>query len=100
MNINGLNLTNLLPPLSPSTSGAQVGTSSNSFGSAVRNAVESLEDSQKVSEQEVAKAVGGETQDLHRTIIAMQTADLGFQFALQVRNKLVNAYEEIMRIQV
>jgi len=66
----------------------------------VRNAVESLEDSQKVSEQEVAKAVSGETQDLHRTIIAMQTADLGFQFALQVRNKLVSAYEEIMRIQV
>jgi flagellar hook-basal body complex protein FliE len=30
----------------------------------------------------------------------MQTADLGFQFALQVRNKVIGAYEEIMRMQV
>jgi flagellar hook-basal body complex protein FliE len=66
----------------------------------VRNAVESLDKSQKASEQEIARAVAGESPDLHRTIIALQTADLGFQFALQVRNKVISAYEEIMRMQV
>ncbi len=38
--------------------------------------------------------------DLHKTIIALQTADLKFQLGLQVRNKLIGAYEEIMRMQV
>ena len=42
----------------------------------------------------------GETQDLHKTIIALQTADLKFQLGLQVRNKLLGAYEEVMRMQV
>ena len=35
-----------------------------------------------------------------RLVPGLQTADLGFQFALQVRNKVIGAYEEIMRMQV
>jgi flagellar hook-basal body complex protein FliE len=75
-------------------------TPADAFGSAVRNAVEALDGIQQSADQEVARAVAGESPDLHQTIIALQTADLKFQFALQVRNKFVNAYEEIMRMQV
>jgi flagellar hook-basal body complex protein FliE len=101
MNIGGINASTLLSRLSPesSSTGVQSGTSG-SFGSAVRDAVESLDSSQKASDQEIASAVTGDSPDLHRTIIAMQTADLGFQFALQVRNKVMDAYQEIMRMQV
>lgn len=70
------------------------------FGSAVRNAIDSIDGSQKVTEQEIAKAVTGESTDLHKTIIALQSADLKFQLGLQVRNKLIGAYEEVMRMQV
>jgi flagellar hook-basal body complex protein FliE len=70
------------------------------FGALVRSAVESLETNQQKADFEVARAVAGESPDLHRTIIALQSAELGFQLALQVRNKVVNAYEEIMRMQV
>ncbi len=42
----------------------------------------------------------GETQDLHTTMIAVQKADLSFQMMMQVRNKIVQAYQEIMRMQV
>jgi flagellar hook-basal body complex protein FliE len=42
----------------------------------------------------------GESQDLHTTVIAMQKADLSFQMMMQVRNKIVQAYQEIMRTQV
>lgn len=66
----------------------------------VKDAVESLDGSQKSAEQEIVKAVSGESPDLHRTIIELQTADLKFQLGLQVRNKLIGAYEEIMRMQV
>jgi flagellar hook-basal body complex protein FliE len=101
MNISALNPSSLLSQItSESTTSTGASGSSGSFGSVVRNAVESLDKSQKASEQEIARAVAGESPDLHRTIIALQTADLGFQFALQVRNKVISAYEEIMRMQV
>lgn len=101
MNISGLNPSTLLSQLSSETTSSASGTnSSTSFGSVVKDAVESLDKSQKGAEQEMARAVTGESPDLHRTIIALQTADLGFQFALQVRNKVIGAYEEIMRMQV
>jgi flagellar hook-basal body complex protein FliE len=100
MTINGLNpaLASQLPssPASVDTAGASGG----SFGSVVRDAVESLDKTQQASAQAMAQAVTGESPDLHRTIIALQTADLGFQFALQVRNKVMDAYQEIMRMQV
>jgi flagellar hook-basal body complex protein FliE len=71
-----------------------------SFGAGLGKAIDLLDRSQKNAEQEIASAVTGESPDLHRTVIALQSADLGLQLALQVRNKLMNAYEEIMRMQV
>jgi flagellar hook-basal body complex protein FliE len=103
MNISGLNLSSVISQLSPTTANTAAGSGSSGsggFSSIVKDAVESLDQSQKNSAQEIARAVTGESPDLHRTIIAMQTADLGFQFALQVRNKVIGAYEEIMRMQV
>ncbi len=70
------------------------------FGSVIKDAVESIDRTQKDAESEIAKAVSGESPDLHRTIIALQTADLKFQLGLQVRNKLIGAYDEIMRMPV
>lgn len=80
--------------------GAQPAGSTAGFGDAIKGAIESLDQSQLGSEREMARAVAGESPDLHKTIVAIQSADLSFQFALQVRNKAVSAYEEIMRMQV
>ncbi len=99
MNISGFAPSGLLPQISSGATSA-TNAGADSFGSTVKNAVESLEKGQQAANQEIAKAGTGESPDLHRTIIALQTADLTFQFALQVRNKVVNAYEEIMRMQV
>jgi flagellar hook-basal body complex protein FliE len=101
MNISALNPATVLSQLSSQTTSSTSSTSSSaSFGSVVKDAVQSLDKSQKGAEQEMARAVTGDAPDLHRTIIALQSADLGFQFALQVRNKVIGAYEEIMRMQV
>jgi flagellar hook-basal body complex protein FliE len=101
MIIGALNPSSLVSQISSEpTSVTGGGNASDTFGSAVKDAVDALGKSQKASEQEMARAVTGESPDLHRTIIALQTADLGFQFALQVRNKVIGAYEEIMRMQV
>jgi len=42
----------------------------------------------------------GQTQDIHRTMVALQQADVSFQLMMQIRNKLVTAYEEIQRMQI
>ena len=99
MNIQGV--ASAITPIATGTSQApKIGGSDGSFGSVVRGAVESLEHNQQQAEQETARAVAGESPDLHRTVIALQTAELSFQLGLQVRNKVVGAYEEIMRMQV
>jgi len=71
-----------------------------SFGSTLLNAIESLDRQQIGAEREIARAVAGESPDMHKTIATLQTADLSLQLALQVRNKVIGAYEEIMRMQV
>ena len=96
MKIDGI-LSNSSQPLSSQTPKTGGGSS---FGSMVRDAIESVDRGQQEAELEMARAVAGESPDLHRTVVALQTADLNFQLALQVRNKVVGAYEEIMRMQV
>ena len=103
MSINGINSFNNAASLlstERSSAGAIQQTDGDNFGSLIKDAVESIDNSQKSADQEIAKAVTGESPDLHKTIIALQTADLKFQLGLQVRNKLIGAYEEIMRMQV
>ena len=102
MSINGINSFNNLASLvsSENSSATAAQQSGDGFGSLIKDAVESIDNSQKSADHEIAKAVTGESPDLHKTIIALQTADLKFQLGLQVRNKLIGAYEEIMRMQV
>ncbi len=52
------------------------------------------------ADQAVADLVAGKSQDIHNVMIATQKADIGFQLLMQVRNKVVGAYETIMRMQI
>ena len=102
MNINAANSVSGISSLNaPNSIAASDPTgAADGFGSLIKKAVESIDGTQKSAEQEISRAVTGESPDLHRTIIELQSADLKFQFGLQVRNKLIGAYEEIMRMQV
>jgi flagellar hook-basal body complex protein FliE len=70
------------------------------FGEILKDAISTTNELQKQSDLEIQKLMTGESQDLHTTVIAMQKADLSFQMMMQVRNKLVQAYQEIMRMQI
>jgi flagellar hook-basal body complex protein FliE len=82
----------------PASLGAE--KSGTGFGEILKDAISTVNELQKKSDQEVQKLMAGESQDLHTTVIAMQKADLSFQMMMQVRNKIVQAYQEIMRTQV
>ena len=80
-----------------SQEGEKAGTG---FGEVLKDAISTVNELQKNSNQEIQKLMTGESQDLHTTVIAMQKADLSFQMMMQVRNKIMQAYQEIMRMQV
>jgi flagellar hook-basal body complex protein FliE len=71
-----------------------------SFGDMLKSAISTVNELQKQSDKEIQKLMTGETEDLHTTMIAVEKADLSFQMMMQVRNKIVQAYEEIMRMQI
>jgi len=52
------------------------------------------------ADQAVADLATGKTQDLHQTMIAIEKADVSFQLMMQVRNKILSAYDEIARMQI
>jgi flagellar hook-basal body complex protein FliE len=70
------------------------------FAAALRQAVERVNDMQQQSGAEIERFLTGESEDLHKTILSVQKSELAFEMLLEVRNKAVQAYQEIMRIQV
>ncbi len=70
------------------------------FQSALSSAINSLESQQNTAADSIQKFLTGETEDLHTTALAAQKAELSFELGLQVRNKVVDAYQEIMKMQM
>jgi flagellar hook-basal body complex protein FliE len=70
------------------------------FKDVLKSALQDVDQAQKVSDQQIQNVISGEIQDVHTAMIAMQKADLSFQMMMQVRNKLIEAYHEVMRMQV
>ncbi len=70
------------------------------FGRMLTEALEDVNQKHIAADQAVADLVAGKSQDIHNVMIATQKADIGFQLLMQVRNKVVGAYEQIMRMQI
>lgn len=59
-----------------------------------------VNDMQVQSDQAIQRLATGENRNLHETMIAVEKASISFQFMSQVRNKALEAYQEIMRMPV
>jgi len=70
------------------------------FGEMLNTALNNVNDAQVHGNDTLIKYLTGEVQDLHHVIIVSEKAKLTFQLALEVRNKLVEAYQEISRMHV
>lgn len=70
------------------------------FGQIFNEAFSRLNQQENAANQAITSLAAGEDIELHQVMLKMQEADLGFQLALQIRNKLVEAYQEVMRMQV
>ena len=75
-------------------------TSGKGFGDVLEDLVKETDKLQKDSATKVDGLASGSGDDIHDVMIAMTKADVSFRMMLEVRNKLVEAYQDVMRIQV
>ncbi|MBP3039459.1 flagellar hook-basal body complex protein FliE [Bacillaceae bacterium Marseille-Q3522] len=71
-----------------------------SFSAFLRDSINQVNDAQITSDQMTEKLVRGENIDLHEVLIASQKASITMQATLEIRNRAVEAYQEMMRMQV
>lgn len=70
------------------------------FSDILKGALKDVNDAQLEADEAVQSVMKGETKDIHDTMIALQKADVSLKMMLEVRNKIVEAYQEIIRTQV
>lgn len=87
------------PEPSRSPSAGETGAAK-SFGEFLKESLETVNRLQKEADQAVRDLALGRGQNLHQAMIAMEKAEVSFRLMMQVRNKIVAAYEEIMRTQL
>lgn len=83
-----------------SVSPASGGTPSSGFMDTLQHAISKANDIQLEASQATEALMTGQTQNVHQTMVALQEADVSFQLMMQIRNKLVSAYDEIQRMQI
>jgi flagellar hook-basal body complex protein FliE len=69
------------------------------FIETLRGAMDQTEQLQGDADTRTAALLEGQGMDVHSAMIAVEKADLSFQLMMQVRNKIVAAYQEISRMQ-
>jgi len=71
-----------------------------SFASMLGQMVSDVNAKQNISAQAVSALQSGQTVPLHHAVIAMEEANVSFQLMVEVRNRLLDSYQEIMRMQI
>jgi flagellar hook-basal body complex protein FliE len=70
------------------------------FQSILNESVQAVEQTRSTAGASVDRFLSGEGEELHHVAMAAQKAELSFELFMQVRNKVVSAYQEVMRMQV
>lgn len=74
-------------------------SSSGGFGDVLKNAISQVSDLQGSADQQVGTLLQGGNADMSKVMISVEKADVAFQLMMQVRNKIVAAYQDIEKMQ-
>lgn len=88
-------ITSVFGPVSPTASGS----SEPGFGGVLKNAMDQVNGLQSDATQQVNTLMTGGGGDLGHVMISVEKADVAFQLMMQVRNKIVSAYQDIEKMQ-
>jgi len=75
-------------------------STNNSFGAVLKDMVSEVNKTQIEADKAIAKVELDNSASIHEAVIALEKANISFRAMMQVRNKIVEAYQEIMRMQV
>lgn len=86
--------------LSPKTQELGGERDEQSFAEVLSNAIKNVDGTMKTSNQKVQEFVAGESDNVHDAMISMKRAQLSFEMMVEVRNKVVETYQEVSRMQI
>lgn len=96
-----------VPGIEPAPPGAQAvpgqqpeRAGAGSFGEALRSSLDRLEGMLQDASQQSTALAAGATDDLTGVVLSVERAQLGLQLAVQIRNKAVEAYQDLFRMQI
>ncbi len=87
-------------PVQQAVNSGQQDAGKGSFAKILSEAIVNLNNTQVVADNMVLELLTGDIEDIHQVTIAMQETKLSMQLAVEVRNKVIEAYQEISRMQV
>jgi flagellar hook-basal body complex protein FliE len=79
---------------------AESSSSSSGFGAVLADAIGRVDQFQQNAQSSIGKFLSGEDEEVHKVALATEQASMSFDLFLQVRNKVVSAYQEVMRMQM
>ncbi len=71
-----------------------------SFADSLKEAINTVDKLQKSADMQMQNLATGKSQNIHETMIAAEKAELALKLMVQVRNKVIDAYQDIMKMQV
>lgn len=83
----------------PKTEAPQASPEKGAFGQWLSQSLNEVNELQQTADIASQKLITGESKDIHGTMIAMQKAGIAFDLTMEIRNKVVAAYEEVKRMQ-
>jgi flagellar hook-basal body complex protein FliE len=90
----------LSAPAAAPLSAAGASSGAASFSNVLGGFIQEVSDKQAAAADSVAGLLGGKNVSLHQTMISMEEASVSFQLMVEVRNRLLDSYQELMRMQV
>lgn len=84
----------------PAGGGESVGDAGKTFTSILEKSLEKVNEHQLQADKSIKELVAGRSKNIHETMLTIERADTSLKLAMQVRNKILDAYREIMRMQV
>jgi flagellar hook-basal body complex protein FliE len=98
--ISGVGASPWTTPIGSPTAASGPSGNTRSFANTLQDAMEAVDQSQARADDKLAELAAGKTPDIHGTMIALQEADITLRTMVSVRDKVVDAYQQIMNMQI
>jgi flagellar hook-basal body complex protein FliE len=100
MNVSTIGPATHVVPQSPAVQPSGTAEPARSFGQAVTDLLQGANSQQLQADAAINDLAAGNSDGVHQVVLAVAKADLAFRMVLEIRNRLIESYQEVMRMQV